>query len=58
MAFEILFAMLLVVVILGITGAWIYNQGLKKGKLIGSNEEAARWKASDTWKVDKAEKHT
>ena len=57
MAFELLFALLLVLVVLGFIGRYIYNTGVAQGKLMGAMEEAARWKKSKEWEITKAEKH-
>jgi hypothetical protein len=57
MAFEILLVLVLVIVVLGFVGRYIYNAGVKNGRAMGAAEEAARWKQTKDWNVTKAEKH-
>ena len=57
MAFEIMFGIILIAVVLGFIGRVIYNTGFDAGRKYGSMEEAARWKNETEWKVEKAEKH-
>ena len=44
-------------VVLGFVGRHIYIAGVLKGRQIGAEEEAARWKKKEDWKVEEAEKH-
>jgi hypothetical protein len=57
MAFEILFGLIMVGVVVGIAAKFIYNKGFIAGKAMGQMEEEGKWKDSEAWQVKKAEKH-
>ena len=57
MAVEMIMVLVLVLVILGFIGRYIYNAGVINGRVMGAAEEAARWKKTKEWEVTKAEKH-